>query len=93
LPHAFTEHGALRAASVLNTAYAIDVSVFVVRAFVKLRQIISERKELAQKIASIERRLANHDGQIVTLIKVMKQLLNLEPVPKKRRIGFQTGES
>jgi len=91
LPYAFTEHGALMAASVLNTTYAVDISIFVVRAFVKLRQIISERKELAQKIAFIERRIANHDEQI-TLIKAIKQLLSQEPVPKKRRIGFQTDE-
>ena len=49
LSYAFTEHGALMAANVLNTSYAVDVSIFVVRAFVKLRQIILERKELAQK--------------------------------------------
>ena len=76
LPYAFTEHGSLMAATVLNTIYAVEVSVFVVRAFVKLRQIISEQKELAQKISSIERRLANHDDQIISLIKAIKQLLN-----------------
>lgn len=93
LPYAFTEHGALMAASVLNTSYAVDVSIFVVRAFVKLRQIISDRQELAQKITFIERRITGHDEQINTLIKVIKKLLSKDPVPKKRRIGFQTDES
>lgn len=93
LPCAFTEHGALMVASVLNTSYAVGVSIFVVRAFVKLRQIILERKELAQKITFIERSIADHDEQINTLIKAIKQLLSQGPVPKKRRIGFQTDES
>jgi len=82
-------------ASVLNTTTILThrVSVFIVRAFVKLRQVITEWKELAEKISLIERRLANHDEQIIVLIKAIKHLLNQETVPKKRRIGFQTDES
>jgi len=88
LPYAFTEHGAIMAASVLNTSRAIDVSVFIVRAFVRLREAIFQHKELAQHIAILERRLADHDQQILSLVKAIKQLIGPKPLPKKRRIGF-----
>ena len=89
LPYAFTEHGAIMAASVLNTLRAIEVSVFIVRAFIKLRQIIAGQKELQRKISQIERRLTDHDEQIIELVSVIKQLLKPDPPPMKRRIGFQ----
>ena len=88
LPYAFTEHGAIMAASVLNTPRAIEVSVFIVRAFVKLREIIAGHKELQRKINRIEKRLAEHDEQIVDLVDLIKRLLSPDPLPKKRRIGF-----
>jgi len=88
LPYAFTEHGAIMAASVLNTPRAIEVSVFIVRAFIKLRQFIAGHKELQRKISQIENRLTEHDEQIVELVNLIKQLLNPKPPPKKRRIGF-----
>jgi len=88
LPYAFTEHGAIMAASVLNTPSAIEVSVFIVRAFVRLREVIFEHKDLAQHLAVLERRLANHDQQILSLVKAIKQLIGTESVPKTRRIGF-----
>jgi len=88
LPHAFTEHGAIMAAGVLNTSRAIEVSVFIVRAFVKVRQMVAGHKDLQRKIAQIERRLTDHDEQIIELVNLIKQLLNSEPPPKKRRIGY-----
>lgn len=88
LPYAFTEHGAIMAASVLNSLRAIEVSVFIVRAFVKLRRTIAEHKELARKIAQFERRMAEHDEQILSLVQAIRQLMKPEPPPKKRRIGF-----
>lgn len=88
LPYAFTEHGAIMAASVLNSPRAIDVSVYIVRAFVKLRRTIAEHKELARKIAQVERRLADHDEHILSLVQAIRQLMKPEPPPKKRRIGF-----
>ena len=90
LPHVFTEHGAIMAASVLNSARAVEVSVFIVRAFVKLRRMIAENKELSRKIVQIERHLAEHDNQIMELVKAIKQLLKPDPLPKKRRIGFHS---
>jgi hypothetical protein len=76
------------AASVLNSDKAIEVSIFIVRAFLKLRRIVSEYKELQLKIEQIEKHLADHDEQIVEVIKLIKQLLNPQPPPKRRRIGF-----
>ena len=76
------------AASVLNSKRAVEVSVYIVRAFVKIRRMIAENKELSRKIVQIERHLAEHDEQIIELINAIKQLLKPEPPPKKRRIGF-----
>ena len=89
-PHAFTEHGAIMAASVLNSPKAIEVSVFVVRAFVQLRETIAGHKELARKIAKLERKLGDHDEQIMVLVEAIKQLMDPKPLPKTRRIGFNT---
>ena len=88
LPYAFTEHGAIMAAGVLNTSRAIEISVFIVRAFVKVRQMVAAHKDLQRKISQIERRLTDHDEQIIELVNLIKQLLNPEPPPKKRRIGY-----
>jgi len=90
MPYAFTEHGAIMVASVLNSSQATEVSIFIVRAFVKLRQAISEYKDLTRKISQIERHLSGHDEQINAIIKTIKQLIQPVPVPKKRRIGFDT---
>jgi len=87
-PRAFTEHGAIMAASVLNSPKAIEVSVFVVRAFVQLREVIAGHKELARKIAQLEKKLGDHDEQIMVLVEAIKQLMDPKPPPKTRRIGF-----
>ena len=88
LPYVFTEHSAIMAASVLNSQKVMEVGVYIVRAFVKLRQMIAENKELSRRIVQIERQLADHDEQIIELVKVIKQLLKPDPPPKKRRIGY-----
>jgi hypothetical protein len=88
LPYVFTEHGAIMAAGVLNTPRAIEVSVFIVRAFIKLRQMIAGQKDLQRKISQVEKRLTEHDDQIIELIKLVKRLLKPEPPPPKRRIGY-----
>ena len=92
LPYVFTEHGALMAASVLNSRQAVEMSVFVIRAFVKLRQIVGQDKELARRLNQLERRLTDHDGQIVALVKAIRQLASPEALPKKRQIGFAKDE-
>ena len=91
LPYAFTEHGAIMAASVLNTLHAVQVSVFVVRAFVKLREMLTSHKELAGKLAELERKLENHDGAIQSLINAIRQLMT-PPAPKRRPIRFRVGD-
>ena len=89
LPYAFTEHGAVMVATVLNSRRAAEVSVFVVRAFVRMRQVLAGHRELALKLADIERRVAGHDATIRSLVGAIRQLLQPpQPEPKKRRIGF-----
>ncbi len=88
LPFAFTEHGAIMAASILNSSKAVEVSVFVVRAFVQLRQVIAGHKELAGRIAQLERKLGDHDKQILVMVEAIKQLIDPKLPPKTRRIGF-----
>ena len=89
LPYAFTEHGALMAASVLNSPLAVEMSVFIVRAFVKLRRFLAEHKELSRRISQLENRLADHDEQILSMVQAIKELINPELPPKRKRIGFR----
>ena len=91
LPFAFTEHGALMLASVLNSPRAVEASVYVVRAFVKLREILSTHKELAQKLKELESKFEGHDEQIREIIEAINQLL-IPPEKPKRQIGFQVKE-
>ena len=92
LPYAFTEHGALMAASVLNTSLAVEVSVFVVRAFVQLRELLVSNRELALKLKELEqrleRRLDTHDQAITEILHAIRQLMAPPQTPKKRKIGF-----
>ena len=88
LPHVFTEHGAIMAATILNTPQATEVSVFVVRAFVRLREMVAANKELSKKLDELERRVSHHDEAITSIVKAIRELA-IPPEPKpKRRIGF-----
>jgi len=88
LPYAFTEHGAVMLASVLNSPRAVAASIFVVRAFVRLRELVADHKELAAKIAQLERKIGAHDESIRALIVTIRQLVAPAPA-KKGRIGFK----
>jgi hypothetical protein len=90
-PWVFTEHGAIMLASVLNSDTAVEASVRVVRAFVRLREIVSANAELAAKFAQLERRLDSHDEAIAQLFEAIRQLL-APPPEKKREIGFHVRE-
>ena len=68
------------------------MSVFVVRAFVKLRELLSKHKELTYKLAQLERKLQNHDESIQSLVVAIRQLM-VPPEPKRRPIGFRLGDS
>jgi hypothetical protein len=87
LPYVFTEHGAIMAASVLNSTRAVEMSVFIVRAFVQLREMLSSHKELAAKLEALERKVGGHDQAIRGLIDAMRQLMTPPETPK-RGIGF-----
>jgi hypothetical protein len=86
-PYGFTEHGAIMAASVLNSPRAIEVSVYVVRAFVKLREMLRTHKELARKLAELEKRMEGHGEEITALFEAIHQLMEPPEKPSKR-IGF-----
>lgn len=88
IPNAFTEHGVIMAASILNSKRAIDVSVFVVRAFIKLREMLSTHKELKTKFAQLENRLNTHDQTIRSLVMTIRELMNPAVPTNKRPIGF-----
>ena len=95
LPYAFTENGAIMAANVLNSPEAVRMSVFVVRAFVQMRDLLGGTKELARKLAELERKLTArldvHESVIVDVLRRVMEILDpppLPPEPSRRRIGF-----
>jgi len=92
LPFAFTEHGAIMAAAVLNTPSAVETSLFIVRAFVKLRETLSVHRELASQLAELERKVGAHDEAINALICTVRQMMAPPATDNKHRIGFQTRE-
>src|SRR5882724_9325453 len=91
LPWVFTEHGAIQAANVLNSQLAVQMGVYVVRAFVQLRDLLASNKELARRVdeleARLEKKLTTHDEAIVGILKAIRELTN-PPAPKRRPIGF-----
>lgn len=88
MPYVFTEHGAIMAATILNTPLAVEVSVYVVRAFVRLREVLSNNKELAKKLSALERKVETHDEAIAAVLSAIRELMAPPEPPKKRRIGF-----
>lgn len=91
LPKVFTEHGALMLANVLNSAKAVEASIYVVRTFVKLREILLTHKELAIKLKELEIKIETHDEQIAAVLEIINQLLSPPERPKKK-IGFTVEE-
>ena len=87
-PYAFTEHGALMAANVLNSARAVEMSVYVIRAFVSMRRELMQRQDLARRLAEIEKTLIGHDTVLHDLYTKIRALLLTPPSPKARPIGF-----
>ena len=87
LPYAFTEHGAIMAATVLNSERAIEMSIFVVRAFVRMRQALMANPQIAAKLGELEARLEGHDADIKDVMETLGELMT--PPPRNpRRIGF-----
>jgi hypothetical protein len=88
LPFVFTEHGALMAASVLNSPRAVQMSLYVVRAFLRLRRWVADQSELAMKLAELERKVAGHDQDLKAVVQAIRQLTTPPETPR-RRIGFK----
>ena len=84
LPNAFTEHGAIMIATILNSPVAVQASIHVVRAFVKLRQILASNKELSKRFDELEKK---YDAQFKVVFDAIRQLMT-PPEPKRRKIGF-----
>ena len=89
LPCAFTEQGVAMLSSVLNSERAIQVNIAIMRAFVKLRQILSTHKELVHKLNELERKFEKHDTEIQSIFEAIRQLMS-PSTPPKRRIGFHS---
>lgn len=93
LPRVFTEHGAIMAASVLNSTIAVEASVYVVRAFVQFRQALSLKGELSARLSELEERVGKHDHALRDLVAAMRQLMSPTQAPAtdppRERIGFR----
>jgi len=88
LPLAFTEHGAIMAATILNSARATEISVFVVRAFLRLRRFLASNEELSKRLDEVERKFATHDQAIASLVTAIRKLMTPPEPLRKRSIGF-----
>ncbi len=88
-PMAFTEHGAIMAATILNSQRAIEMSVFIVRAFVQLRDMVSNHSELTDKLNKLESKVSGHDQEIANLFETIRQLM-MSPTQTRRFVGFRT---
>ncbi len=87
LPHPFTEHDAIQAANVLNSPRAIEMGVYVVRAFVRPRNLLASNAAFARKLDELERKYPQHDDAIKAILSAIRELIN-PPQPKHRPIGF-----
>jgi hypothetical protein len=87
-PYAFTEHGVAMLSSVLRSKRAVQMNILIIRAFVRLREILATHNDLARAIEDMQRRQEEHGDQITAIVETINQLLLPEPVPAKRRIGF-----
>jgi phage regulator Rha-like protein len=88
LPYAFTEQGVAMLSSILNSDRAIEVNIAIMRAFVRLRGILSTHKDLARKLADLERKLGEHDEKFQIVFEAIRQLMAPPATPPRRRIGF-----
>lgn len=86
-PFAFTEHGAIMAATVLNSPRAVEMSLYVVRAFIRLRVLLAANCALARKLDELEKKYQHHDQAIAAILSAIREITQA-PAPKRRRIGF-----
>jgi hypothetical protein len=90
-PSAFTEHGILMAATVLNSPRAVQMSIAIVRVFAALRRMVTAQKELAEKLAELDARVGAHDEQLAEIVGAIRQLLTPPESEHNRKIGFHQG--
>ena len=88
MPYAFTEHGALMAANVMNSPEAVKMSVYVVRAFIKQREILLAQADVLKRLAQMDAKLLKHDDALRVIWHELQPLLSPPPAPPKRQIGF-----
>jgi len=91
-PFAFTEHGAIMAASVLNSERAVEMSIFVVRAFVRMREALATNQKIIAKLRDLEEKVGDHDAEIEEIFGAIRELMR-PPEPSKRKIGFVTAKT
>ncbi|MGA7967123.1 MAG: ORF6N domain-containing protein [Terriglobales bacterium] len=87
LPFAFTEHGAIMAATVLNSKRAVDMSIFVVRAFVRMRETLATNQKIFAKLKELENKVGDHDAQIQEIVEAIQEMMK-PPTAPGRKIGF-----
>jgi hypothetical protein len=92
LPYAFTEQGVAMLSSVLNSKRAVQVNITIMRAFVRLRELIVTHKDIARKLQDLERKYGSHDIQIKRIFAYIRELIEPPHAPPRRRIGFVTEE-
>ena len=92
LPFVFTEHGALMASNILKSTRALSMSIYVVRAFIRLRETLALHKDLAQKLSELERKVQSHDTELQAIVHALRQLME-PPEKPKREIGFHVKET
>jgi len=92
LPYAFTEQGVAMLSSVLNSEQAIKINISIMRAFVRLREMLSSNKELAAKLSLLERKIEKHDEDIRAIFNAIRQLMAPPEMKKKGQIGFRGGK-
>jgi hypothetical protein len=92
LPYVFTEHGVAMLSSVLNSKRAVQMNIVIVRAFIKLREVLSTHKDLARRIESLELKYQEHDHELKAVFDAIRKLIST-PAPTKRKIGFAAGDN
>lgn len=88
LPWAFTEHGALQAANILNSPKAVAMSVYIIRAFIRLREELASNTTMEKRLAVIEKTLTTHDAALRDVIAKIRPLLLPPPEPPRKKMGF-----
>ena len=89
MPHVFTEQGVAMLSSVLRSEKAVAVNIQIMRAFVRLRKLVTENKELAEKLRELERRKGKHDDDILLIFEAIRKLMEPAPEKPRHRIGFR----